>query len=83
MPNPSGRLDNSAMESMCMLLLSLTSIYEEQDPADHPRMCVIFNNVSVHTYASDCMLDYEKFFKAKEESKEKSKEESKEPPVED
>ena len=31
---------------MSTLLLSLTSFYKDADPSRHPRLCVIFNNVS-------------------------------------
>ena len=46
MPDAGGRIKRSAIDSMCMMLLSLTSLYEDSDPKMHPRMCVIFNDVS-------------------------------------
>ena len=46
MPDTSGRIKKSAIDSMCTMLLSLTSLYEDADLSNHPRMCVIFNNVS-------------------------------------
>ena len=48
MPDAGGRIKRSAIESMCTMLLSLTSLYEIEDfdPKKHPRMCVVFNNVS-------------------------------------
>ena len=46
MPDSAGRLKRSEMEVMSSILLSLTSLYEETDVQNHPRMCVIFNDVS-------------------------------------
>ena len=57
MPNPSGRIDNSAIESMCSILLSLTSLYRELDPKKHPRMCIIFNNISKNKSENELTSD--------------------------
>ena len=46
MPDSSGRIRRSAIDCMCSMLLSLTSIYEDADIDRHPRICVVFNNVS-------------------------------------
>ena len=46
MPDSSGRIRRSAVDCMCNMLLSLTSIYKDADLFLHPRMCVVFNNVS-------------------------------------
>ena len=46
MPNISGRIRQSVMKSMMTLLLSLTSFYPDIDLSKHPKLFVIFNNVS-------------------------------------
>ena len=46
MPDAGGRIKRSSIQSMVSMLLILTSIYEKQNPDNHPRLCVIFNNVS-------------------------------------
>ena len=46
MPDAGGRIKRSAITSMVSMLLVLTSIYEDSNPDMHPRLCVIFNNVS-------------------------------------
>ena len=60
MPNPSGRIDNSTIEFMCQILLSLTSMYPNLQPTQHPRMCVIFNNVSKNNYPVKLVPEYGK-----------------------
>ena len=60
MPNSSGRIENSVIESMCSILLSLTSLYPELDPNQHPRMCIIFNNVSKNKYPEKFVPEYGK-----------------------
>jgi len=43
---------------MCTMLLSLTSLYEKTDPNNHPRLCVIFNNVSKNAHPEKAVLEY-------------------------
>ena len=58
MPDSSGRIKRSAIESMCTMLLSLTSFYEDADPNQHPRLCVLFNNVSKISHAKKAQPQY-------------------------
>ena len=51
MPGPDGRIRRSDIDSMVTLLLVLTSFYPETDPFKHPRICVLFNNVSLYPSA--------------------------------
>ena len=68
MPNSSGRVDNSAIDSMCNLLLSMSSMYKDlEDPNQHPRMCIIFNNVSKNKDPEKLVPEYGKT--SEEESK--------------
>ena len=48
MPNSAGRIRKSAIDAMVACLHSLTSIYKDADPKNHPRMIVIFNDVSIN-----------------------------------
>ena len=65
MPDAGGRIKRSEIESMSRILLSLTSLYEDSDPEKHPKMCIIFNNVSKvnhpkaepHVYEEDYSSD--------------------------
>ena len=40
------------------MLLSLTSFYEDADPSNHPRLCVLFNNVSKISHAKKALPQY-------------------------
>ena len=40
------------------MLLILTSIYKDSDPENHPRLCVIFNNVSKLPHSKKKARDY-------------------------
>merc|ERR1712176_1259054 len=75
MPNPSGRIENSTIEFMCLILLSLTSMYPNVQLTQHPRTCVIFNNVSKNNYPVKLVPEYGK------SSDEVIKEETKDPPI--
>ena len=46
MPDSSDRIRKSAMVAMNNMLLTLQSFDPETDPFKHPKMNVIFNNVS-------------------------------------
>ena len=43
---------------MATMLLSLTSLYPDADLKKHPRVCVIFNNVSKFQIAKKTTLQY-------------------------
>ena len=43
---------------MCNILLILTSMYPEQDPSQHPRLCIVFNNVSKNKYPETMVPEY-------------------------
>ena len=58
MPNAAGRIENSVIDSMSNFLLSMSSLYEELDPDRHPRMCIIFNNVSKNIYPEKLIPKY-------------------------
>ena len=45
---------------MCTMLLSLTSLYEDADVKNHPRLCVIFNNVSKNAHPEKVVPEYGK-----------------------
>ena len=67
MPDASGRIRDTAIQSMTTMLLSLTSLYPNANLDKHPRLCVIFNNVSrfspsekkVHKYGGEQLEDKE------------------------
>ena len=46
MPNAAGRIKKSAIDAMVACLHSLTSIYKDSDPKKHPKMIIVFNDVS-------------------------------------
>ena len=58
MPDAGGRIRRSSIDSMCMLLLSLCSMYKNADIRKHPRMCVVFNNVSKHPHKQRASFQY-------------------------
>ena len=58
MPDAGGRIKRSAIESMCGMLLSMTSLYANADPNKHPRICVVFNNVSKVHHAKKAAPKY-------------------------
>ena len=58
MPDKGGRLKLSGISAMCSMLLSLTSIYKTSDPKKHPKMFVVFNNVSKHNLMKGPLREY-------------------------
>ena len=50
MADPSGRIKFSTIRAMATMMLTLTCLYEEADLERHPRICIIFNNVSNYKY---------------------------------
>ena len=48
MPNSAGRIRKSAIDAMVACLHSLTSMYKDADPKMHPKMIIIFNDVSIN-----------------------------------
>ena len=46
MPDSGGRIKRQEIEALSAMLLSLTSLYKETDPANHPKMVIVFTNVS-------------------------------------
>ena len=58
MPDAGGRIRRTSIDSMCNILLSLSSFYEDADLYTHPRMCVVFNNVSKRTYPKKVIAPY-------------------------
>ena len=72
MPDAGGRIKRSAIESMCTMLLSLTSLYETKgfDPKKHPRLCVIFNNVSKISHPKKTVHKYGNRINGEEEKEE-------------
>ena len=67
MPDASGRIRDTAIQSMATMLLSLTSLYPNANLDKHPRICILFNNVSrfppsdkkVHKYGGEQPEDEE------------------------
>ena len=59
LPDAAGRIKRSAIQSMCTMLLSLTSLYEKTDTKNHPRLCVIFNNVSKNAHPEKVVPEYD------------------------
>jgi hypothetical protein len=45
-PQISKRLHHSVIEGMASIFLMLSSFYEKTDLSNHPRLCVVFNNIS-------------------------------------
>ena len=60
LPDAAGRIKRSAIQSMCTMLLSLTSLYEDADMKNQPRLCVIFNNVSKNAHPEKVVPEYGK-----------------------
>ena len=58
MPDASCRIRDSAIQSMATTLLSLTSLYPNADIENHPRLCVLFNNVSKFQPKQKLMQQY-------------------------
>ena len=58
MPNAAGRIKSSSIESMASIILSLTILYVDADPIKHPRMYVIFNDVSKNPHISNEKASY-------------------------
>ena len=74
MPDASCRIRNSSIQSMATMLLSMTSLYPDADLDNHPRICVIFNNVSKFQTAKKMTLLYgEESHELKKESFEEEK----------
>ena len=46
MPDPSDRIRLSSIEAMHNILLTFQSFDPETDPSQHPKIMIIFNNVS-------------------------------------
>ena len=63
MPEEGGRIKRSAIEYMCTILFSLTSLYEKTDVKKHPRMCVIFNNVSAYPHSKKTKPQFDEEYK--------------------
>ncbi len=61
MPDKSGRLRKSSFQNMNIILLILNSFHPESNPHEHPRMCVIFNNVSKNPKIKKVIIKYGKF----------------------
>ena len=53
MPNKSSRVNKSPHSDMNNILLILNSLDPKADPANHPRIVVIFNDVSVEEKFED------------------------------
>ena len=63
MPDASGRIRDTAIQSMATMLLSLTSLYPNANLDKHPRLCVIFNNVSKLSPSKKMVHRFEKEMK--------------------
>lgn len=46
MPDSGGRIKRQDIEASSAILLSLTSMYKETNPSNHPKMVIVFTNVS-------------------------------------
>ena len=58
MPDAGGRIKRTAIQSMVTMLLILTSIYKDANLEHHPRLCVIFNNVSKFQNPKKAAIQY-------------------------
>ena len=58
MPDESSRIRRTAIYSMGSVMLSLNSFCPETDPTKHPRICIIFNNVSKYPKEKKFIIKY-------------------------
>ena len=54
------RIKSTSISAMCDMLLALTSIYKNSDPKAHPKMFVMFNNISRYSSKKGLKLKYGK-----------------------
>ena len=61
MPDNSDRLRATSLEAMSKVLFTLNSLHKKADISNHPRLIVIFNDVSMYEGVSlDKMDEYRK-----------------------
>ena len=52
MAGENGRIRDSSVQSILALFISLASFYPDTNPLKHPRICVMFNNMSKNITAN-------------------------------
>ena len=58
MPNAAGRIKQSSIDNMVKILLTTTIMYKDADHHKHPKIYVVFNDVSVNPQLNSKESDY-------------------------